>query len=155
MSHSPTRFAAVLSVIFTLLFSSPIRSADYADATRKLAAVVESEMNEWQIGGIGVALVDDQHTVYAAGFGEAQRDSIFRVGSISKLFNALAVMQEVEAGRRDLDAPIAPGLLPLNPFDEQPAVTLRQILCHKSGLQREATVGGYFDAFQPGLRATV
>ncbi|HAV63310.1 MAG TPA: hypothetical protein DCY13_13210, partial [Verrucomicrobiales bacterium] len=50
-------------------------------------------------GGIAVALVDDQKVVHAAGYGEAKRNSIFRVGSISKLFNAVAVMQQVEAGR--------------------------------------------------------
>ena len=44
--------------------------------------------------------------VYAGGFGNAKRDSIFRAGSISKLFNALAVMQLVELGKIDLDAPI-------------------------------------------------
>ena len=35
-----------------------------------------------------------------------KRDSIFRAGSISKLFNAVAIMQQVEKGRIDLDAPI-------------------------------------------------
>jgi len=34
-------------------------------------------MSDWNIGGIAVALVDDQRIVYAAGFGEAKRG--FRV----------------------------------------------------------------------------
>jgi hypothetical protein len=41
-------------------------------------------MEEWGIGGVAVALVDDQRVVYSAGFGEARRDSVFRAGSISK-----------------------------------------------------------------------
>ena len=80
-----------------------------------------------------------------ARFGEAHRDSIFRVGSISKLFNAIAVLQQVEVGKLDLDAPLPAAVLPLNPFPGAPAITLRQILCHRSGLQREAPIGGYFD----------
>jgi CubicO group peptidase (beta-lactamase class C family) len=120
-----------------------------------LEKIIADEMRQWNIGGISVALVDDQRVVYAAGFGEARRDSIFRVGSVSKLFNAVAVLQQVEAGRLDLDAPLPAEMLPLNPFIDNPPVTLRQTLCHRSGLQREAAVGGYFDDSDPGLAATV
>ena len=120
-----------------------------------LDAEVASEMLEWGIGGISIALVRDQEIRYARGYGLAQRNSVFRVGSISKLFNAVAVMQEVEAGRLDLDAPLPPALSPLNPFPDAPPVTLRQLLCHRSGLPRESRVGGYFDPTNPGLEATV
>ncbi len=141
-----------------LLTAMNLHAADYSAIVPKLETVIRGEMREWEIGGIAVALVDDQQVVHAAGFGEAKRDSIFRCGSISKLFNALAVMQQMEAGKLDLDALLqtyGPGLLPLNSFPEAPAVTLRQMLCHRSGLQREATVGGYFDPTQPSLAATV
>jgi serine beta-lactamase-like protein LACTB len=120
-----------------------------------LEQMIGHEMRQWGIGGISIALVDDQSVVYAAGFGEARRDSIFRVGSVSKLFNALAVLQQVEVGKLNLDAPLPAELLPLNPFMDNPAVTLRQILCHRSGMQREAFVGGYLDDSEPGLAATV
>ena len=149
MKHPPLALCALLAAAP----SAP--AADYTGAVEALETVVQAEMREWGLGGVAVALVDDQHLVYAGGFGQAKRDSVFRVGSISKLFNALAVLQQVEAGRLELDAPLAPELLPLNPFPGAPAVTLRQILCHRSGLQRESPVGGYFDPTQPGLAATV
>jgi len=123
--------------------------------TTNLEKIIADEMRQWGLGGVAVALVDDQRVVYAAGFGEARRDSIFRVGSVSKLFNAIAVMQQVEAGKLDLDAPLPAEVLPLNPFMDNPAVTLRLALCHRSGLQREAAVGGYLDDSEPGLAATV
>jgi CubicO group peptidase (beta-lactamase class C family) len=129
--------------------------ADYSTVNSKLASVIREEMREWDIRGIAVALVDDQHVIHAAGFGEAHRDSIFRVGSISKLFNAIAVLQQVEAGKLDLDAPLPAAVLPLNPFPGAPAVTLRHILCHRSGLQRESPIGGYFDDTEAGIAATV
>jgi CubicO group peptidase (beta-lactamase class C family) len=149
----------LLPAFAALLFTS-LRMTAANDSTipARLEAIVRDEMREWQIGGVAIALVDDQQVVFAGGFGEAKRDSVFRCGSISKLFNALAVMQQVEAGRLDLDAPLdryGPGLLPLNRFSDAPSVTLRQLLCHRSGLQREAAVGGYFDPSQPGLAATV
>lgn len=123
--------------------------------TEPVTQTISTEMAEWGIDGVAVALVDGQELVFAMGFGEAQRNSIFRVGSISKLFNALAVMQQVEQERLDLDAPLPAHLLPLNPFPGNPSVTLRQILCHRSGLQREGAVGGYLDSSAPGLSASV
>lgn len=139
-----------------LLTAAPAASGtDYSGAIQALEGIVREEMRDWNIGGLAVALVDDQRVVYAGGFGEAKRDSVFRVGSISKLFNALAVMQQVEAGKLDLDAPLPSDLLPVNPFPGAPPVTLRQMLCHRSGLPRESPVGGYFDDAQPGLAATV
>lgn len=124
---------------------------------QKLDAVVRSEMQDYGIGGIALALTDGQQLVYAAGYGEAHRDSVFRAGSVSKLFNAIAVMQLVEMGKLDLDVAFArlPGaVLPANPFLETSDITLRQLLSHRSGLQREAPVGGYFDDSQPTLAAT-
>ena len=144
-----------LALCALLATSSSTAAADYTATLPELEEDIRREMSDWNIGGIAVALVDDQRVVYAAGFGEAKRDSVFRVGSISKLFNALAVMQQVEAGKLALDAPLPGDVLPLNPFPGAPAVTLRQVLCHRSGLQRESPVGGYFDDSQPGLAATL
>lgn len=120
--------------------------------------LVQREMSEWGIRGVALALVDEQGVLYAQGYGEAQRDSVFRCGSISKLFNAIAVMQQVEAGRLDLDVPLETQgfTLPiLNPFSGSPPLTLRQLLSHRSGLPREAAVGGYLDGSEPGLAATI
>ncbi len=144
-----------VAVCALLASGSSNPAADYSAVLPALENEIRREMAEWNIGGIALALVDDQHVVHAAGFGEAKRNSVFRVGSISKLFNAIAVMQQVEAGKLDLDAPVPAEVLPLNPFPGAPAITLRQILCHRSGFQRESPVGGYFDDAQPGLAATV
>lgn len=150
-----SRFVGSLLTSLLVSAAPAIRAAEYTDLGARLEPIVREEMSAWGIGGIAIALVDDQRVVYAAGFGEARRDSLFRVGSISKLFNAVAVMQQVEAGRLDLDTPVPPELLPLNPFADAPPVTLRQLLCHRSGLPRESAVGGYLDVSEPGLAATV
>lgn len=148
--------AAALLRAAGFLAAAPV--PDYTSAIRELEPAVQEEMTAWGITGVALALVDDQQTVYAAGFGEARRDSVFRCGSISKLFNAVAVMQAVEQGRLDLDAPVeryGRGLLPVNPFTNDLPVTLRQLLSHRSGMIRESPVGGYFDDTEPGLTRTV
>ena len=135
-----------------------MNATDYSALAGPLNKPAGEEMAAWGIGGLAMALVDGEETVYAAGFGEARRDSVFRCGSISKLFNAFAVMQLVEAGKLDLDAPLdryGEGLLPVNPFSDAAPMTLRQLLCHWSGIAREAPIGGYFDPSQPSLSRTV
>ena len=76
----------------------------------------------------------------------ATAETVYRVGSVSKLFTDLAVMQLVEQGRLDLDAPVTrvlPEFAPRNPFNAP--ITLRQLMSHRSGLVREPPVGHYFD----------
>ena len=138
-----------------LIMTVSTHGTDYSQVIPAFEKAVHEEMATWQLGGIAVAWVDGTKTVYEAGFGEATKDSVFRAGSVSKLFNAVAIMQLVESGRVDLDAAIDSNWLPENPFAGTPPITLRQILCHRSGLQREATVGGYFDPSEPGLARTV
>ena len=61
-----------------------------------------------------IALVDDQHIVWSGGYGYADQEqkipataeTLYRVGSISKLFTDTAAMQLVEQGRLDIDQPL-------------------------------------------------
>src|SRR5207248_9383296 len=75
---------------------------------------------------------------------------------VSKLFTDVAIMQFVEQGKLDLDAPVTkylPDFKPKNPFDKP--ITLRQLMTHRSGLVRESPVGHYFDPTEPTLAETV
>ncbi|MDP7126254.1 MAG: serine hydrolase, partial [Candidatus Marinimicrobia bacterium] len=80
----------------------------------------------------------------------------YRVGSVSKLFTDIGIMQLVEKGEVDLDAPITdylPEFRPRSRFKRK--ITLRQLMSHRSGLLREPLVGNYFDDDEPTLEATV
>jgi CubicO group peptidase (beta-lactamase class C family)/peptidoglycan/LPS O-acetylase OafA/YrhL len=59
-------------------------------------------------------------------------DTLVRVGSLSKLFTAVVVLQLVEEGTLDLDEPVARWLPELLPDGER--ITVRQLLQHTSGL---------------------
>jgi CubicO group peptidase (beta-lactamase class C family)/D-alanyl-D-alanine dipeptidase len=108
--------------------------------------------------------VNDQRIVWNKAYGVARfRDStpasdrtVYRVGSVSKLFTDIAIMQLVERGQLDLDAPVsryAPDVHPKNPY--RTPITLRELMAHRSGLQRETPVGSYFDDHAPSLAATM
>src|SRR5581483_4598314 len=118
-----------------------------------------------RLPALSIALVDDQRVVWAKGFGHRDRDgkqtataeTVYRVGSVSKLFTDVAVMQLVEQGKIDLDAPVTkylPDFKPVNKFDDTP-ITLRHLMAHRSGLIREPPVGNYFDPTGPTLARTV
>ena len=75
----------------------------YSSAIEQLEQFINEELERGLIPGLSIALVDDQEIVWAQGFGLADREdwvaadaqTIYRVGSISKLFTDMGVMQLV------------------------------------------------------------
>jgi serine beta-lactamase-like protein LACTB len=139
---------------------------DYTAAVSQLKKVVGDELRRGIIPGVSIALVESQQTVMAEGFGLADKarripateKTVYRVGSISKLFNALAAMQLAEQGKLDIDAPIMeclPDFRIVNPFGNAAPITLRQLMCHRSGMVRESPVGGYLDGSEPSVAASI
>ena len=92
--------------------------------------------------GMAIAITDRRRTLYTAGLGYAElasrrpvaADTTFQVGSIGKSMTALAVLQLVQAGRLDLNAPVSAHL----PWFAIPSrfgpITLRHLLSHTAGL---------------------
>lgn len=68
---------------------------------------------------------------------EATPDSVFQIGSTTKLWTASLVMQLVDDGLVDLDAPIRSYLPEFRIADESAAaaITTRQLLCHTAGFE--------------------
>ncbi|MBK8069646.1 MAG: beta-lactamase family protein [Rhodanobacteraceae bacterium] len=94
--------------------------------------------------GVGLALWKDGRIVHVGGVGARDRsfshpvdaDTHFRIGSISKMLVAIAVMQQVEAGRLRLQQPVselAPELPIDNPWDATDPVRLVHLLEHSAG----------------------
>ncbi len=138
--------------------------ADYVGVIAELQRIIQHEMADKLLPALSIALVDGQEIVWARGFGFADPEqkipataaTVYRVGSLSKLFTDIGIMQLVEKGEINLDAPITqylPEFQPKNPFDKP--ITLRQLMSHRAGLVREPPVGNYFDDTQPTLAATV
>lgn len=139
-------------------------ATDYSDVIERLKLVVEREVEQKNLPAFSICLVDGDKQVWAEGFGfedkekkrPASAETIYRVGSVSKLFTDIAVMQLAEQGKVDLDAPVQmylPEFKPKNPFGGD--ITLRRLMSHFSGLVREPPIGHYFDPTNPTLDATV
>src|SRR5947209_3013166 len=77
---------------------------DYAAAVALLRPFIEQQVAEKQLPALSIALVDDQQVVWAQGFGLADpqakvvatAQTVYRIGSVSKLFTDIGIMQLVE-----------------------------------------------------------
>jgi len=119
---------------------------DRAELEAFLDGVMVANLSDKHVAGATVAVVKDGQLLFAKGYGWANVDkrtpvsaerTLFRIGSVSKLFTWTAVMQLVEQGKLDLDADVNRYLdfkIP-NTF-EQP-ITLRHIMTHTPGFEED------------------
>jgi serine beta-lactamase-like protein LACTB len=160
-----SRLLAVLAALIIPVLAFAQQPTDYASAIERLSALIDREVKGKNLPALSVALVDDQRVVWSKGFGHEDakktrpttEKTVYRVGSVSKLFTDVAIMRLVEQGKIDIDAPVSkylPDFAPKNPFDKG-EVTLRHLMTHRSGLIRESPVGNYFDPTGPTLEKTV
>ena len=120
-----------------------------ADVVAKIDENIEKNRVKQKIVGMSVVIVHDQDVLLAKGYGyadlasktPANAQTVYRVGSITKVFTALAVMQLRDAGKLNLDDPIEkylPEFKIKSRFPDARPVTFRQVASHYSGLPREA-----------------
>lgn len=123
-------------------FSSTVNSA--------LEAIIDEEKRNNKIPGVCVAVVQDQQVIWTKGYGfsdiKSQRsvtaDTIFAVGSITKLITATMLMQLRDSGKINLDDAVEKYLPSLKIHSRASSgrpVTIRQIASHTAGLPREVS----------------
>lgn len=118
---------------------------------------LQERMAYHKVPGVAIAIVKDGEVMHAAGYGVREAgthdavdaDTLFSVGSISKMITAATTLRLVTQGKIDLDRDVNSYLkswrIPLASEIENPVVTMRMLLSHTSGL----TVHGFED-YLPG-----
>lgn len=125
---------------------------DYDGIKAYASQLIRHEMDTNAITGLSIALVDDQRIVWTEGFGYADKangkpasaDTLYRVGSISKLLTATAAMQLAEQKKLDLDRPlkdVLPEFSIRSRFEGSDPITPRNLMTHHSGLPRDILKG--------------
>jgi CubicO group peptidase (beta-lactamase class C family) len=146
----------ILGILSLALFCQQATSA-YAKNTQAQSvsqpdyaavdAYLQSELKAMKIPGAALAIVHGDQVVHVKTFGIADPsgraitpDTPFILASVSKSFTALAVMQLVEAGKIELDAPVQHYLPWFRVADSaaSQAITVRMLLNHTSGLPGQA-----------------
>jgi len=129
-------------------------------------AYIRRQMKDARIPGLALGIVHDGRPVHLRGYGRADESGreftpqtpLF-IGSCSKSFTALAVMQLAEAGKVDLDAPVQRYIPWFRVADPEASaeITVRHLLNQTSGLTeragRGATLAAGMHPLEPAVRA--
>jgi CubicO group peptidase (beta-lactamase class C family) len=117
-----------------------------ADVGAFLDGFMPMQLERENIAGAVVLVVKDGHVLFAKGYGYSDFDkktpvsvdaTLFRPGSISKLFTWTAVMQLVEQGKLDLDRDVNSYLDFKIPATFPQPITLRNLLTHTPGFEEQ------------------
>jgi CubicO group peptidase (beta-lactamase class C family) len=132
----------------TEAFADPRRRARLAAAFPELDAFLADERARRNLPSLAFGVVIDGELAFAHGYGArdaggadpVDADTVYRIGSITKTFTSLAILKLRDEGKLALDEPAAryvPELAALQyPTRDAPAITLRHLLTHSSGLPR-------------------
>ncbi|MBL8271933.1 serine hydrolase domain-containing protein [Steroidobacter sp.] len=135
------------------VFESSLRSAVSVEGQADPQWTVQERMAYWKVPGMSIAVIRDGKLAWAKAYGVLQvgapgkvdTQTMFSVGSVSKVGAAALTLRMVDAGKLDLDADVngylARWKVPENAFTSVRPVTLRGILSHTAGF----SVSGFKD----------
>lgn len=130
-------------VIFMLLVPTVIKAQterNLAKINEAVTRFIQQSMNERNIPGFSVAVMQNDKVVLSKGLGYANLEhqvpvttkSIFQIASITKMFTAIATLKLYELGKIKLDDAIG-NHIPYLP-EKWHTITIRQLLNHTSGI---------------------
>jgi CubicO group peptidase (beta-lactamase class C family) len=155
MKKTVISFILVLGLVATIFCScttpTPVTPATPAALEQRLDRLVEQLEQQRQtlhIPGMAIAVVKDDEVILAHGFGVADiekqtpvtPETIFPIGSSTKPFTATLIGMLIDEGKMGWDDPVTDYIpyftLDIETEDEEAEVTIRDLLCHRTGFVR-------------------
>ncbi|QDQ03414.1 beta-lactamase family protein [Lysinibacillus fusiformis] len=142
----------LMITIMVMIYSLPptIVNADTNDKINKIEQFVEEQRAISKIPGIAVLVVEEGETVFQKGFGYADvktktpvtSDTLFEIGSTTKAFTGLAILQLEKDGLLDRSDDIQQYIpwLKLKYKSELQPITIHQLLHHTSGIASNSII---------------
>jgi CubicO group peptidase (beta-lactamase class C family) len=152
MDNRSLSFPAVSLLLIVLLTAQPSAIAlGQKPDLGELEKVALAEMKETETPGAAIAIISGDRVIFAKGFGVANLetqipvtpDTLFQIGSMTKMFTAAALVTLAAEGKLRLDKPIGSYVKGLSAKLSQ--VTVHQLLSHTAGLQDEPDEYGLHD----------
>lgn len=163
-SLSATLLVLLVGVAPGCASAPPVRPASWQRGDLSYAAddidwAVRTSMAQHHVRALSIVVVDDHRTLFARGYGWADParavpatvDTVYRIGSVSKVLTSALALSLVEQGRLDLDAPVStyePAFSIHSRFPPAP-ITMRGLLSHHAGLPPNVLHGMWSDAPAP------
>ena len=131
-------------IITTQLTAQTSATTDYSSLIKEYRELLKTEMPKNNVAGLSIALVDKNGIIWAEGFGyenikdsiKATENSIYCIGSITKLFTSTAILQLSENKRINIDKPViyyVPEFRMKSLYGSIDSITTRLIITHNSG----------------------
>lgn len=112
-----------------------------ADVYQRIDGYLSDACKKARFPAMSVTIVDKDNVLFSKVYGNCKdADVPFLLGSVSKSFTAVCIMQLVEQGRIDLNAPLSRYLPNATDGDR---ITILQLLNHTSGLGEHQNLGNY------------
>lgn len=146
LAQAPAPVAPVVPVAAPATAMAPADKLTAADLEAWLDGLIPYVLEQADVAGSVVVVVKDGQVLLEKGYGYADvaartpvdpRGTLFRPGSVSKLFTWTAVMQLVEQGKLDLDKDVNTYLDFMIPDYQGKPVTLRHVMTHTTGMEEQ------------------
>jgi CubicO group peptidase (beta-lactamase class C family) len=144
------RLAVAGCMLSTLSVYAAAADIDVAKRLEGLDAYMAKTLKDWNAPGVGVGIVVNDKLVFAKGYGyrDYEKKLPFTPGTMSpiasntKLFTAVAAGMLVEDGKLTWDKAVRESVPTIRFFNDQlnNAVTLRDMLSHRTGITRHDTI---------------
>ena len=147
----------LIAVYFTTSYSGAAQINRISEDLRsEIDSTYTTLLKRNKVTGTSIAIVDNGEIVYATGYGfsdlenkrKADANTIYGIGSITKTFTALSIMQLQEQEKLRVTNSIKDYLVDLkieNPFNDINQIYISDILCHTSGLPSDIANGFFVD----------
>jgi len=123
----------------------PKKAGDYEQFRIFATKYIEKQMKKYNVPGASIAIVDGNKIIWAKGFGYADKknkikansSTIYRIGSVTKILNALGILKAQEQNRLNINQSITKYLKKFkmkSPKYLTNKITLKSLLAHHSGI---------------------
>lgn len=144
----------LLIVTIMMIFPSNVFGAEdiYADVKSTADELADVLVNNYGVSGIQYALISEGKTIISGTSGIFGKDntktldnqSLFGIGSTSKMFTTTAIMMLSDQGKLNLDEPIVTYIPEFKMTDRRyKGITVRMLLNHSSGIMGSTFVNGF------------
>ncbi len=142
-----TIMLSVILLVLALPGSAQEINIDPAELAIFIDGVIAEQIIAYEIPGVSVSIVHDGKLIFSKGYGYADMErlipvspdsTLFRIGSVSKLFVWTSVMQLMEQGKLDLHADVNTYLDGFEiPQTFEKPITLAHLLTHTPGFEEQ------------------
>jgi len=148
--------AGLVLLLFSIVITIPIKAQNRDNGGKtfndaKIERIIKEKKKQHGIASVSVAIIFRDEVIYNKAFGMADKEnnriatteSVYPIGSITKVFTTVMMMKLIEEGKVNPDDYLSEYISTYQPKSEykpHPQTTLRQLASHTSGLPRDAGV---------------